>query len=826
MLEASLALTLDALLISLIGGGAIMLCAFFLSRCLDRRTSPQVHYQLLLGALLSSVSILAVVMLLEPQPVGCLSRTCSAGEVHTSGWSQRQFTYAAAGKFADVAESHGRHLHSSDAASPVANSSQAWIAAALLLWSSGTAIVLSNTVRRRILTARLIRQAAPINNARVLAAFERARRALGFGSAVRLLHHRDVDVPVAGGILRPVIFLPRDLENAPAAHVEMIVLHELAHLARRDPLATLMAEITTACFWFNPLVWAMARRVRELQELAADSRVLNAGIKPSSYARCLLDTFRNFALERPAQERHPSPIGHSILGDCLIETRLRTVLDAERTHEPPSRVLTFGTAALLIALSAAAAFAPGAASQAAEGIRQSENVAGLTLEASHLDAITLDAMLRPIFIDIMAKHQIAGAAIAIVHGDELIYDQGFGHREVYQEKPVEAHQTIFRIGSISKVVTGVAVMQLVDRGLLDLDANVNDYLTAFKVPDTFPEPVRVRHLLTHTAGFDQIGLGRHVRQAEDVLPLGVFLKNNLIRIRPPGEVSCYDTYAITLAGYLVEQLSGLSFEDYLQTNIFRPLGMHRSGIAIPPALANDRSVGYFFGDTWRAKPWEFMNTDPASTINSTATDMANFAIMMLQDGEFEGQKILTPGSARAMLTQQHTNHPDHPGYGLTFFEDRSHGVPSFGHGGSMEGFGAYLHLVPEFDLGIYLSYNQESGVLPDAVLTRLMAELFPDRSSGHELRPRVEKPSDLARFAGTYANNMYHHTNPMTGWVPRPQEIKANDQGIVFKDKLAYQVGALDFQRDDGVLLSFREDAQGEISYLFINQTAFERLPQ
>jgi CubicO group peptidase (beta-lactamase class C family) len=153
---------------------------------------------------------------------------------------------------------------------------------------------------------------------------------------------------------------------------------------------------------------------------------------------------------------------------------------------------------------------------------------------SILNESSLDSLLRPLFINKLTDRYIAGAAIGVVYEGRLVYSKGFGDREVFSEDPVDASRTIFRIGSITKVLTGIAVMQLVDRGLVDLDADVNQYLTDVQVPDTFEEPVRVRHLLTHTAGFDQIGLDRHADGPEDVEPLGEWLSGKLIRIRPPG----------------------------------------------------------------------------------------------------------------------------------------------------------------------------------------------------------------------------------------------------------------------------------------------------
>lgn len=451
----------------------------------------------------------------------------------------------------------------------------------------------------------------------------------------------------------------------------------------------------------------------------------------------------------------------------------------------------------------------------------------LNLEA--LSSTYLDSLLRPLVIDRMTDRYIAGAAIAVVHHGRVVYLEGFGDREVYSEDPVDAASTIFRIGSITKVLTGIAVMQLVDRGLVDLEADVNRYLTDVRVPDTFAEPVRVRHLLTHTAGFDQIGLDRHARSEDAVRPLGEWLSENLVRIRPPGMLTAYDTYGITLAGRLVESVSGLGFEDYLRRHLFEPLRMDRTGITVRAEWRGDVAVGYGFAGHWEVLPWEYMNTAPASTVNSTAADMARLMTVLLNGGQVDGVRVLSESSVREMLTRQFTNHPDQPGYGYTFFEDPWRSVPRFSHGGSMSGYSAMLMLVPDYDIGIYVAYNQESDALVNTIMPALFESLLPG-AQPLSLGERYAGDIDLARFAGLYADNVYHHGNPATGWRRRPtsmevEELPSGEEVLVFQGMLLRPVGPLTFQREDGQLVSFRENEDGEISHMFVRQQVYEGLP-
>jgi CubicO group peptidase (beta-lactamase class C family) len=220
-----------------------------------------------------------------------------------------------------------------------------------------------------------------------------------------------------------------------------------------------------------------------------------------------------------------------------------------------------------------------------------------------------------------------------------------------------------------------------------------------------------------------------------------------------------------------------------------------------------------------------MNTDPASTVNSSVTDMANLMIAMLEGGRFEGRQILSESSVDAMLTQQFTNHPDQPGYGFTLFEDISYGIPAFSHGGSMTGFGAFLYLVPEHRLGVFIASNQESGSLAHVAIARLIGAVFPEQAQRPALRERLPGRADVSRFAGRYANSMYHHTDPTRGWRIQPFDLTVDAEGrLVFDGAPAFPVGPLTFQRDDGVLLTFRENSRGEITHFFVNQTVYERL--
>src|SRR2546426_3835658 len=160
----------------------------------------------------------------------------------------------------------------------------------------------------------------------------------------------------------------------------------------------------------------------------------------------------------------------------------------------------------------------------------------------------------------LERDDIAGVAIAVVKDGKVLFAKGYGYSDVKKKTPVSAENTLFRPGSISKLFTWTAVMQLVEQGKLDLDRDVNEYLD-FKIPSTFPKPITLRNIMTHTPGFEETVQELFVKDAKDLKPIGNYLKEHLpARIFPPGTTPAYSNYATCMAGYIVQRVSG---QDYL-----------------------------------------------------------------------------------------------------------------------------------------------------------------------------------------------------------------------------------------------------------------------
>ena len=224
------------------------------------------------------------------------------------------------------------------------------------------------------------------------------------------------------------------------------------------------------------------------------------------------------------------------------------------------------------------------------------------------DPQELEAFLDGVFAEQMDVNNIPGATVVVVKDGELFFTKGYGYVDLEERIPVDPNKTIFRLGSVSKLFTWTAVMQLAEQGKLDLNTDINTYLTEFNIPDTYPEPITLVHLMTHTSGFEERITGLTAHGPEDIEPMGEYLATNMpARVRPPGEFSSYSNYGAGLAGYIVEEVSGMPFEEYVQENIYEPLDMQHSTFhqPLPPELAANMALSYSMENgVYRAEEFE------------------------------------------------------------------------------------------------------------------------------------------------------------------------------------------------------------------------------
>ena len=329
----------------------------------------------------------------------------------------------------------------------------------------------------------------------------------------------------------------------------------------------------------------------------------------------------------------------------------------------------------------------------------------------------------------MQREDIAGAVVVVVKDGEVLFKKGYGFADVDKRIRVDPDATLFRPGSVSKLLTWTAVMQQVERGNIKLDEDINIYLD-FVIPPFKGRPITMRNLMTHTAGFQDSLKDLLVTNSVSPRPLGQFLKRQIPeRIFPPGEVPAYSNYGTALAGYIVQRVSGKTFDDYIERKIFKPLGMSQSSFRqpLPANLRLKMSKGYWLGSE-QPKPYEVFSTVPAGSMASTGADMAKFMIAHLQDGVYNGSRLMRPATARIMHNTTFTAiSPSLNRMLLGFYEFNRNGRRIIGHDGDTRLFHSTLQLLPDDNVGFFISLNSMGRDNGAFAVRSALAEGFVDR---------------------------------------------------------------------------------------------------
>lgn len=353
----------------------------------------------------------------------------------------------------------------------------------------------------------------------------------------------------------------------------------------------------------------------------------------------------------------------------------------------------------------------------------------------------------------LATREVAGAVVTVVYRGKVLFARGYGFQDVDRGLAVDPQQTLFRPGSVSKMFTWSALLQQVELGRVSLDADVNSYLD-FRIPDFGGQPVRVRDLFQHTPGMSDQG-GLTAPSLDKLVSYQDWLKNRIPqRLWPVGTEIAYSNYGAALAGYIVERVSGEPFPDYVETHIFKPLGMTSTTFRepLPAALAPRMATGYRYKDgKFEAKPFElFSPVMPAGSGTSGAPDMARFMMAMLNGGAVGTARILKPESVRLLMTDSFANAPDLPGMAHGFFVVREAGPRMVGHGGNTGDFHSNMILAPEAGLGFFVSETGGQGSYGGRteLVEALIGRLFPQDPA-----PRIAAPAAEKLPVGAYRGN-------------------------------------------------------------------------
>jgi CubicO group peptidase (beta-lactamase class C family) len=434
-----------------------------------------------------------------------------------------------------------------------------------------------------------------------------------------------------------------------------------------------------------------------------------------------------------------------------------------------------------------AAAAPPEASHPSLPTQPSAAAGGPVTTPEHpLTAADVDAFLDGFMPAALDSAQVPGAVVVVVKDGHVLIEKGYGFADYAQRIPVDPKRTLFRPGSTSKLFTWTAVMQLVEAGKLDLDADVNRYLD-FNIPLYHGLPVTLRELMTHRAGFSETARDL-LTYGEAPPPLGEVLKRYVPpRIFTPVDGPGYSNYGASLAGYIVQRVSGLPFETYVQQRIFTPLDMASSTFEQPlsPALLQQMSRGY----ETREEPgpgFEIIDLPPAGSLSATGDDMAHFMIAHLQEGRYGDSRILAPHTAQMMYTTIWKALPSLDGNALGFYQQNINGHRVIAHGGDTNFFHSDLSLFLDDDVGLFISVNGRgkdgSGeFIRDNLLHGFADRYFPAAAAplSQKVDPATAK-AHAALMAGSYISTRRSDSTfiALVGLI-EPTVVTANPDGSI-----------------------------------------------
>ncbi|WP_158085741.1 serine hydrolase domain-containing protein [Henriciella aquimarina] len=362
----------------------------------------------------------------------------------------------------------------------------------------------------------------------------------------------------------------------------------------------------------------------------------------------------------------------------------------------------------------------------------------------------------------LRQADIAGAVVTVVKDGEILTSRGFGYSDLENKAPVDGYETMFRPGSISKLFTWVSVMQLVEQGEIDLDADINTYLD-FEIPEAYGEPITMRNLMTHTPGFQE-KLRNLILTDEDLyLSLEEFLKSTPppARIFAPGKTPAYSNYGTAVAGYVVQRISGQPYEAYVEEHIFEPLGMERATFRqpLPEEFEPYVSNGYNSASDGKAQPYELIPMGPAGSLAADGESMGRFMIGLLE----RNPALMAPETWDQMYNTLYQLTPPLNAMALGFWELDKGNLRIRGHGGDTSFFHSDLNVFLDKNVGIYVSVNSTgthgaAGTLRFAVTTDFAQRYFPEATVPVGERLDTAKEHG-AIVAGTYESSRTVATN-------------------------------------------------------------------
>ena len=448
--------------------------------------------------------------------------------------------------------------------------------------------------------------------------------------------------------------------------------------------------------------------------------------------------------------------------------------------------------------------------------------------------IVVEAFVDGIVKPLMKKNHSPSGVVSLMIEGEVVFSKGYGYQDVEKGIRVDPNTTLFRPGSISKLFTWVSVMQQVERGNLDLDVDINQYLNTFQIEDSWPgQPVTLRDILSHTAGFEDGAVGYLILDdVSRIVPLAKSLASHIpARVNPPGKHTAYSNWGTAVAGLIVANVSGLEFNDYVQKNIFDLLEMKSATFVepLPQALAPNMAQSYGWKDgKYVLENFEIItNFGPAGSSSVSSLDMANFARAVLNNGTFVNSKgdsvqLLSAETMKKMLSTLYTQDPRIGGMSYGFINYPFKGINMIGHDGATMVFKSHFGLSLEKNMMLFYSFSGPGGKsVFDALKGEFYDYFFPSQevsSINASINGFSQRAAD---FVGSYQPWRSSFTK-MEALMAALKEVKVAampDNTLLIDDKRYIEIDHNLFRPIDGeTLIAFQKNEAGEITG-FMNET-------
>jgi len=415
--------------------------------------------------------------------------------------------------------------------------------------------------------------------------------------------------------------------------------------------------------------------------------------------------------------------------------------------------------------------------------------------------------------------RMSGVTVALVSDQETILVRGFGFADKQKRLPSRA-DTVYRAGSISKLFTAMAAMQLVERGRLDIDRAVTEAVPGFSIINPFSEPMTLRQLMCHRSGMvRESPVGSYFDDSEPGVAKTVASLSSCVLVHPPGTRTKYSNSGVTIVGHAVERASGMPFERYAQEQLLGRFGMSDSGFVRTRGIRRNLAIGYLrvaqVGGGFRemATPVFELGTLPAGNLYTTAEDLARFVQALFRGAT----NVLRTGTLEEMFTPQLTRETN--GFGLGFSVGHFRGRKTVSHTGAVYGFTSSLVAAPGGKAGVIVLCNDDLATGPVRKLSSLALRLMlGEAEESRDVSP--ETPSDLTAFTGDYESESFWGRVEVEGGN---LSLNCSGQRLALKP-----MGRLRFE-GNGVIahqwsVVFQEDANGKIAGFTTPGQRFQRV--